>query len=283
MNLLPTFASQGQLEPLLNRIHHCDALDLLRRLPDASVDMVLIDPPYDITAAFWEMSIDFAALGKEVFRVIKPSGAVVSTAAQPFTSKLVMAWEKYFRYEWIWRKSRKTNFLNAKRMPLAAHESILVFGHKLPDYYPQMETSKLHQKGISGGLSALYGDFTSNSGEWHEFYYPNTVLEFAHDPELTVTKAQNPEKLEMHPTQKPLALWEYLMTTYTTEGALVVDCFAGSGTTAIAARNLNRRFICGDLHEPYVTMARIRLANSDPFKNTTFKDGTVQLSLFASA
>lgn len=273
---LPTFAGQGDIAPLLNRIHHCDALELVRRLPDQSADMILVDPPYNVTQAHYEYELDLAAYGKEFFRVIKPSGAVVVTAAQPFTSELIVAWKKQFRYEWIWRKTRKTNFLNAKKMPLAAHESVLVFGNKLPDYYPQMKVGERHEKKTrnSGGL---YGDIEARENTYDNLFYPDSVLEFPHDGNLTKTNKQGREP--NHPNQKSLALWQYLVNTYTTEGAIVLDCFVGGGTTAVAASGLNRQFICCDNHKPYVEMARNRLAKSKGLDYVR-KDNSKQLGLF---
>lgn len=270
MDGLPT----GGIEEFCNRIFWVDALSLLRALPDASVDMILTDFPYSITQAFYDKpTLDFVAIGLEMFRVIKRDGAVISTAAQPFTSKLVTTWQKYFRYEWIWRKTRKTNFLNAKKMPLSGHESILVFGHKLPKYYPQMIAGESHKRGKGGHRGTdLYGKF-ENYGEISGEFYPDTVLEFQHDKEVSSAGAN-------HPNSKPLTLWTYLLNTYTLQGDIVLDPFCGGGVTAIACLNLDRHFICGELHEPYVTMSRDRIQRHDPFQSTVFKNGTKQLSLF---
>lgn len=265
--------------PYLNEIVCIDALELLRALPDKSVDVVLTDPPYNLTNAAFEVELDLVALGKELFRVIKERGAIISTAAQPFTSKMVMAWFDYFQYEWIWRKSRKTNFLNAKIMPLAAHESILVFGHKKPNYYPQMKKGKMQEVKTNDRNSHLYGNLKNNQIP-DDIYYPDSVLEIKHDDDLSITYTQRPNKLKRHPTQKPLELWQYLISTYSLENQVILDPFCGSGTTALAARNLGRQFICGDLSPDYVAMANLRLQNSDPFQDSTLKTGEKQLSLF---
>lgn len=277
VDTLPT----GNIDNFTGQSFHADALELLRALPDKSCDMILTDFPYQVTQAHYDqMELDLVAIGLEMFRVIKRDAAVISTAAQPFTSKLVMAWSKYFRYEWIWKKTRTTNFLNAKKMPLAGHESILVFGHKLPNYYPQMFVGNNHKRGWIGDRGTiLYGSF-GDTMEMSNEYYPNSILEFAHDAKLSITKTQKPNKQVNHPNQKPLALFEYLIRTYSLEGQIILDPFCGSGTTAIAARNLGRQFIAGDITQEYVELARTRLANTDPYQDSTFKNGQKQLSLF---
>lgn len=276
MDSLPT---SGKIEDFCNTVFHADALDLLRALPDCSIDLICTDFPYQKTQAFYDKpDLDFVAIGKEMFRVIRPNGAVISTAAQPFTSRLVMLWEKYFQYEWIWRKTRKTNFLNAPYEPLSAHESVLVFGNKRPQYYPQMIAGKMQKKGTNTG-SILWRDFKAFDYT-NDTYYPDTVLEFAHDPELSITKTQRPNKLETHPNQKPVKLWEFLLSSYTLQGDITLDPFAGSSTTAIACMNLERRWICSDNHLPYVKLSRERIARHNPFVDTPLKTGEKQLSLF---
>lgn len=150
MKLLPQFTSRREdddISHLLNTIHHADAIDLLARLPDKSIDMVLCDLPYGTTQAFYDTIIPLAPLWEHLKRVIKERGAVVLTAAQPFSSLLVSSNYELFKYEWVWRKRRKTNFLNAKIMPLTGHEVAIVFGHHMPNYYPQMIPSNGHKSG----------------------------------------------------------------------------------------------------------------------------------------
>ena len=197
MDTLPV--GQG-IEAFTGTIWNVDALELLKLLPDASIDLILTDFPYSKTQAFYDKPVlDFTAIGKEMFRVIRQDGAVISTAAQPFTSKLVMLWEKHFQYEWIWRKTRKTNFLNAPYEPLSGHESILVFGHKRPKYYPQMIKGRKHGKRTSNS-GDLYGGIETRPNVYDEYFYPDTVQEFAHDPEIS-----NKGGL-IHPNTKPLML-----------------------------------------------------------------------------
>lgn len=271
-DLLPTFAqSHKDIEPLLNQIHHADCFDLLGRIPDDSVDMVLADLPYGTTQAKWDSPIPFDKLIPELKRVIKPKRAIVATASEPFKSTLVSAFRDWFRYEWIWHKHRKSNFLNAKKMPLLAHESIPIFSDRMPIYYPQMRSGKTY-KGMSGKGSVLYGGYNSRYYE-RSLHYPDTVLDYPHDPELSI-------KLPNHPTQKPVALFEYLIKTYTQEGEIVLDMTCGSGTTAIAARKCGRQFICGDLELEYVKLARKRLQDTDPYQDMVLANGMKQRSLF---
>jgi site-specific DNA-methyltransferase (adenine-specific) len=181
---------------------------------------------------------------------MKSRGAVVMTASQPFTSMLVMSNLKWFRYEWVWNKVMVSNIANAPRMPLRAHESVLVFsmGHEI--YNAQLGESGAPFGKKSGTNSQIVGQLGDNYNVG--VGWPKTILTYPRPNNLTGGG--------LHPTQKPVALFEYLIRTYTEPGALVLDPFVGSGTTAIAARNLGRRFIVGDLSQEYVDIARARLA-----------------------
>ena len=281
MKLLPTFAqSHRDIEPLLNTINHCDCFELLARLPDKSVDMILADLPYGVTQAFYDTVIPLVPMWKELHRIIRPKGAIVLTASQPFSSMLVHSNVNNFCYEWIWNKRRKTNFLNAKKMPLTSHEVILIFADKLPNYYPQMIEGNWHKSGQSHDRGTiLYGSFNVNF-YLRDSYYPDTILEVPHDPELSVTYTHKPNKQKTHPNQKPVKLFEYLIKTYTRENEIVLDFVSGSGTTAIAARKCNRQFICGDFTLEYVLASRKRLQDTDPYRATELSNGQKQLSLF---
>jgi site-specific DNA-methyltransferase (adenine-specific) len=244
VNLLPAFVGA----PEVNRVYHCDALTLTNALAPQSVDMILADLPYGTTACAWDEIIPLAPMWAAFNRVIKPHGAIVLTASQPFTSKLVMSNPKMFRHEWIWEKPKGTGYVNANRVPMKNHESVLVFSDGFVVYFPQMRKGKPYTKRRSAdgefiGDKNLDGYFTINDGE----RYPVSVIHYDTDKGL-------------HPTQKPVALFDYLIRTYTQEGDLVLDPTCGSGTTAIAARNTGRRFICGDLDAGYVEIARQRLA-----------------------
>lgn len=246
--------------PEANKVYHIDALELLKALPDASVDMVLTDPPYGTTAAEWDTAPDLPVLWDAIKRVMKPRGAVVMTASQPFTSELVMSNRKWFRYEWIWIKTLAMGFLDANRKPLKSHESVLVFGEMLPNYFPQMSKGEPYHKVNRGGKRARhYGEHAGYIAENDGTRYPKSFIKFP-----------NPNNNSLHPTQKPFDLFAYLIKTYTLPDALVVDPYSGSGTTAAAALSTKRRFICGDTSLEYVEAARKRLA-----------DG-VQLEMFAA-
>lgn len=246
MELLPAFVGT----PERNRVYHCDALTLLRALPSGSVEALISDFPYNTTACEWESDIGVSsALWAEIWRVVKENGAVITTASQPFTSLLIMNQLKRFRHEWIWEKSLATGYLNANRAPMKAHESVLVFSKQAANYYPQKVAGKPYRatRGAVGGHvrdKTVGGYVTENDGS----RFPRSVLRFA--------SAENP----LHPTQKPISLYEYLVSTYTQIGDLVCDPFCGSGTTALAARNLQRDFIAGDITAEYVEIARRRLA-----------------------
>ncbi len=253
-------------------IHHADALDLLRAQSDASIDMVLCDLPYGILESIdlqWDNVIPFAPMWAELKRVIKRKRAIILTARQPFTSALIVSNPSWFRYEWVWCKPQGTDFLNANRKPLSAHENVLVFAEGQTPYYPQFgegeaytSTSNALHIGIRD--KSLIDPYTiTNNGTRH----PTTVLEFEAETGL-------------HPTQKPVALFEYLIRTYTQEGDTVLDMTCGSGTTAVACVRSNRHFICGDLSAEYVNLARQRLASTDPYQDKPIKGGGKQLSLF---
>lgn len=234
---------------MLNEVLQGDCLALLPHVPDVSVDMVLCDLPYGITQNAWDSVIELPALWAQYKRVLRPGGAVVLTASQPFAATLVTSNPHAFKYEWIWEKEAGTGFLNAKKQPLRSHEQVLVFYWFQPAYNPQMEAGKAYTQ-KKGGLTSNYNPdskdniVTVNTGE----RYPKTVLRFSRD------------KNKVHPTQKPVALFEYLIRTYTNEGATVLDNCCGSGTTGVACRNTGRNFIQMELDPKYCEIARGRVA-----------------------
>lgn len=206
-----------------------DCLERMKEIPDGSVDLVLTDPPYGTTACKWDSVIPFEPMWKEVKRVLKQNGAAVFTASQPFTSALVMSNLRDFKYCWVWEKDRSTGHLNANRRPMVAHEDVLVFCGSTPRYSPQMVYS-----GIASNKSAktrraskaeTYGKFEEyqRGGTTHRF--PRSVVKIN-----TVNSAHG----TVHPTQKPVALMEYLIRTYTDDGDTVLDFTMGSGTTGVA-------------------------------------------------
>ena len=232
----------------VNSVQQVDALDLLRGLPAGSVDAIITDLPYGTTACSWDQIIPFEPMWAGVKRVLKPRGVFVTTASQPFTSKLVMSNPKWFRCEWIWRKPAGTGYLNANRQPMKNHESVIVFA-KGEHYYNPQKQKGIPYRATSGAVGGFVGDktvggyLTVSDGD----RFPLSVISFDTDTGY-------------HPTQKPVALYEYLIRTYTQPNDLVVDFCCGSGTTAVAAQQESRRFIAGDQSAEYVAIARKRLA-----------------------
>lgn len=273
MMLLPAFThtKRADTSTLENKILCCDALELLRQLPDSCVDMVLADLPYGIQSYGWDVIIPLTPMWDELHRIAKDKAALVFTANEPFASMLRMTNLKHFRYDWIWKKSNATRFLDANRMPLLQHESILVFGKKLPNYYPQMTGGKPYKGRRVGRIDYVFDKKVVRINKDNDgFRYPQTVIESPYA-----------QSIKTHPNEKPVSLFEYLIKTYTQQGDLVIDMTCGSGTTAVAARKTDRRFICGDLSHEYVELAKRRLMNSDPFQHKDMGNGEKQLSLFA--
>lgn len=228
-----------------------DCLELMARIPDGSVDMVLCDLPYGTTQNKWDAVIPFDPLWREYWRVCKPNAAVVLTAAQPFTSALVMSQVDRFKYDWIWRKNKGSGQLNAKRMPMRQHESVLVFGN--PIYNPQMtEGHRPANKATNRNRSLNYGEVKGKEYGGTTLRYPQSVQDFP--------VVNNDARDRMHPTQKPVALFDYLIRTYTNPGDLVLDNCAGSGTTAVAAEQTGRRWLCIEREPAYYYGAVGRVA-----------------------
>ena len=234
----------------LNRIYNEDCLEGMKRIPDGSVDMILCDLPYGTTACKWDIIIPFEPLWEQYNRVIKDNGAIVLTADEPFTSQLINSNLKRFRYKWIWEKSYSTGFMNANKRPLKNIEDVLVFYKKLPTYNPQ-GVIKADKKQVrkKDKETTIYNDMGLKEGEYIQKFtnYPKQVI-----------KTTKKEKT-VHPTQKPVALFEYLIKTYTNEGDVVLDNCMGSGTTAVAAVNTNRHYIGFELDPKYFDIACQRL------------------------
>ena len=230
-----------------------DCLERMKEIPDGSVDMILADPPYGTTKCSWDSIIPLEPMWAELRRIIKLNGAIVMTASQPFTSILVCSNLKMFKYEWIWEKDGGSNFATVKYQPMKEHESVLIFG-KGKTTYNQIKQERIgSRKGKetttidSGRSDSVYG--TQNGGK-----------------KLKVSKLRCPRSIQrfnrergVHPTQKPVALMEYLIKTYTNEGDTVLDFTCGSGTTGIAAKNLNRDFIGIEMDEGYFNIAKERI------------------------
>jgi site-specific DNA-methyltransferase (adenine-specific) len=233
-----------------------DCLEVMKDIPDRSIDMILCDPPYGTTSCNkWDVVIPFEPLWEQYERIIKDNGAIVLFGSQPFTSSLIMSNIKLFKYEWIWEKTMASNFALSKKQPFKKHENILVFYRKQPTYNPQMEDGKPYidnrntgTRNISvGSESNLIRRPINNKGS----RYPSSVQKFS-----------NGNNKNVHPTQKPVALLEYLIKTYTNEGEIVLDNCMGSGSTGVAAINCNRKFIGIELDEKYFEIARNRIESA---------------------
>lgn len=232
-----------------------DCVDLLVELEDRSVDLILCDLPYGTTACKWDSTIPFETLWAEYSRVAKPNAPIVLTAVQPFTSALVMSNPKWFKHEWIWHKSKCGSAFTAKHRPLAKHESVLVFsnGGGSPTYNPQMKEGKPYKRtrgahrvnnhGTGLGKAVIE---TVNTG----FRYPETVVPFQQK-----WRRQD----QVHPTQKPVELMEYLVLTYSNSGDTVLDNCMGSGTTGVACMNTGRNFVGMEKESPYYEIAKDRI------------------------
>lgn len=240
------------LEPSYT-IHNGDCLELMRDLPDGSVDMILCDLPYGTTRNKWDAVIPFERLWDQYWRVMKASGAIALTASQPFTSALLMSQPSYFRHEWIWIKNRGSNFANTVREPMKEHESVLIFSRGKWTYNKQMQ----ERTGAGADRVKYEVAFRSRSENYREFEdrAPKRL------PELRVPSSHQKFNTEVgfHPTQKPVALMEYLIRTYTNEGDVVLDNCMGSGTTGVACVNTGRRFIGMEKEPEYFEIARRRI------------------------
>lgn len=227
-----------------------DCLIEMQKIPDKSIDMILCDLPYGTTACKWDTIIPFEPLWEQYKRIIKDNGAIVLTASQPFTSALVMSNVKMFKYEWIYKKTKATGFFDAKKRPLNDYEDVCVFYKKQPTYNPQMvKAEKTYKRGfVKRKKSDCYGEEKDFVQLENGMRYPKRVIEIGNASTKDI----------VHPTQKPVALFEYLIKTYTNEGDLVLDNCAGSGTTGVAARNLNRNFILIEKEQEYIDIINKR-------------------------
>jgi len=233
------------MSELLNKVTQGDCLEIMREIPDKSVDMILCDLPYGTTACKWDSIIPFDALWTEYERVIKDNGAIVLTSSQPFTTSLIASNMNLYRYSLIWEKEQGVNFLMAKKQPLKVHEDINVFYKKQPTYNPQMTKGKPYTSG-KGTSGEVTGHVTKVQTKNEGTRYPHSVIKINRETGL-------------HPTQKPVALFEYLIRTYTNEGETVLDNCLGSGTAAVAAINTGRNFIGIEREWEYCEIAQRRI------------------------
>jgi site-specific DNA-methyltransferase (adenine-specific) len=243
----------------INKIYNEDCLQGMKRIQDASIDMILCDLPYGVTDCKWDSVIPFDLLWEQYERIIKKNGAVILFGIEPFSTKLRLSNLSLYKYDWIWLKSKVTGFVHAKNSPMRKHENISVFskapiGHKstLKEkrmiYNPQNLLEKKEHNKTLKKFGGTIGKRPSHKKNYISEYtnYPTSVLEFASDSKL-------------HPTQKPVALCEYLIKTYTNENDIVLDNCIGSGTTAIACINTNRNFIGFEIEKKYADIANKRI------------------------
>lgn len=223
-----------------------DCLELMKRIPNGSIDMVLSDLPYGTTRCRWDTPINLQELWKQYRRVVKKNGAIVLFSAQPFTTELISSNKAMYRYEWIWRKTQPSGFMNAKKMPLRTHENIEIFYRKPPTYNPQVTHG--HQRKTATAYGTRESDGSSCYGREERNYtydstdrYPVDVLQYS-----TGDKSKR-----LHPTQKPVDLLEYLVKTYTNPGETVLDNCMGAGSTGVACLNTGREFVGIELDPEY--------------------------------
>ena len=228
-----------------------DCIEKMKDIPDNSIDMVLCDPPYGTTACKWDSIIPLEPMWEQLKRVIKPNGAIVMTASQPFTTTLIASNMKMFKYCWVWEKSRSSTPMLAKKQPMRCHEDVCVFYKNQPTYKPIMtKGAKNHASKSGKGVVRIHGEresvFSANTSDMK---YPRSVQFFK-----STDSTRN-----LHPTQKPVALMEYLIRTYTNEGETVLDFTMGSGSTGVACVNTKRDFIGIELDEGYFKIAENRI------------------------
>lgn len=229
-----------------------DCLERMKEIPDGSVDMILTDPPYGTTACKWDSIIPLEPMWEQLKRIIKPNGAIVMTASQPFTTTLIASNMKMFKYCWVWEKDKPTNFALANKQPMKYHEDIVVFYLKQPSYNKQMI-----ERSLGGAKRCKYPVDHSNrvqQGKTKELSLKGAISSYDEtykNPSTILRYSTGRRQDNKHPTQKPVALMEYLIKTYTNEGETVLDFTAGSFTTGVACVNLNRKFIGIEMDKNY--------------------------------
>lgn len=264
----------------INNILEGDCLELMKDIPDNSIDMLLVDLPYGTTQNKWDIVIPFEDLWKEYNRIVKKDAAMVFTSSGIFTAKLILSNPKYYKYKMVWVKSKATNFLNAKRQPLRKHEDIIVFYRKQPTYNPQMGKGDPYNKGVrKDQLTGSYGSFEPTIVESNGERYPTDIVYF---------KTAEAEGKVWHPTQKPVELGRYLIRTYTNKGDVVLDNTSGSGSFLVSAVLEGRNFIGMEKNEDtklfkkqdidYIELSKKRVL--DAYSVTKYKEYLEKENLF---
>lgn len=232
-----------------------DCLEVMKNIPDKSIDMILCDLPYGTTACKWDTIIPFEPLWEQYNRIIKDNGAIVLFGSEPFSTLLRHSNLKMYKYDWVWNKKKAGNIFLAKYQPMKIHENVMVFGKGSVVWYPIMMPREKVKK------SKNYGTGETMGGNKRP---ENTVYTYTHRNPTTILEFSNAaQKGKKHPTQKPVALLEYLVKTYTNEGEVVLDNCMGSGSTGVACLNTNRKFIGVELDENYFNIAKDRIENTD--------------------
>lgn len=233
-----------------------DCLELMKNIPDKSIDLILCDLPYGLTSCEWDKPIPLKPLWEQYNRVIKDNGAIILFAKDKLSAELIMSNEENYRYKWIWNKKLSGSFHNAKYQPLQIVEEILIFSKNRINYFPIMRHGKMRKRGGAKNLnSTMNGGFKKGYENYSDLYFPTNVLEFAR---LRTDK--------LHPTQKPIKLLEYLILTYTRENDIVLDNCMGSGSTGVACINNNRNFIGIELDDKYFDIAKERIMEASDGK-----------------
>ena len=232
-------------------LHLGDCLDVMQGIPDGFVDMVMTDPPFGTTACKWDSVIPFEPMWVQLKRIVKPNGAIVLMASQPFTSALIMSNVKMLRYCWVWDKKAAGNHGLAKYQPMKVHEDVVVFSQSTHLYLPIMTKGKSRKKGGYGPGNSIATGMKELAPRLSDDYYPKSILE--------ITNAVRSGKV--HRTQKPVALMEYFIKTYTNAGETVLDFTMGSGTTGVACKNLGRAFIGIEMDADYFAAASKRISD----------------------
>lgn len=227
-----------------------DCLDRMKEIPDGSVDAIICDPPYQKTQSSWDSVIDFESMWIQLNRIVKHNGAIVLFGMEPFSSALRISNLDNYKYDWVWNKVKPSGHLNAKRMPMCMVENIMVFNCHHSNYNPQMTKQKPRVSETSNKHSENYGKQRKVS-KIIDTKHPNQII--------TISNANQHGKV--HPTQKPVELMEYLIKTYTNESETVLDFTMGSGTTGLACKNLNRKFIGVEMDSGYFDIAKERILN----------------------
>lgn len=244
---------------MINLIHG-DCLEAMKAIPDKSVDMVLTDPPYGTTACKWDVIIPFEPMWEQLKRITKNNGVICLFGGQPFTSSLIMSNPRMYRHSFVWDKVSPTGHLNAKKKPLLRHEDIIIFAvskHGNFTYKPQMRKGAYRNKSPKTSRDdttgdRCYGTVKHTKDNYNDLYYPTSIYKHSTGNRLN----------KLHPTQKPVALLEYLIKTYTLENETVLDFTMGSGSAGVACKNLARKFIGIEKDETYFKIAQGRILNS---------------------